>query len=661
VHRLVLALILAAGFALRVWNIDYGLPFVYSIDEANHFTSRAVGMFWQDLDPSYYQNPAAYTYLVYGLLRVLYGPLGFLFDLPYGNVTEQFSKDPTEIWIAARTLAAALCVGGAAATYLAARRLWGVREGLVAAAVVSFAFLPVAYSRVAVTDVGALAGVALALLWSVQAYETGRLRSYALAGGAAGLAVAFKYTAGLALLPLAIAALARVRADGPRAASGLALGATLAAAVFVALNPYMLGSLDVWWRDLRAQAEVAADLPKPGQESGGVSYYLDSLTWGLGWAAALAALLGAALELRRGFVRGLILVAVPVALFAYLSVQSRYFGRWLLPAYPALAMLAAVAVSRAADVVTGWVASRAAGRARPAPGRARHGPRPARSGLRGGRPRVVASGLRPGLPGLLAGGTLRRRIPALAPVAVLAAVTALVLAQPLAADVRTALVLGRADTREQAREFLTERFPPELRVSIEPAVPGRYFRSNPEGRLPDWLSRCPARPGWKEPGWSYVGHGGRRLCVRFKPAAFARPDRGIRASAYHMVLSPEVIDDYRFYGYCLVVTTGVVRERALQTGAPGVRAYYRRLERESRLLGEFSPYDPGEGPVPFNFDLSYNYYPSEYHRPGPTVRIVRIDRCEQRTGPPVIRVPRVKEPPPFSAPDGERGRGAEET
>ena len=126
-HRLVLALILAAGFALRVWNIDYGLPFVYSIDEASHFTSRAVAMFWQDLDPGYYQNPAAYTYLAYGLLRALYGPLGFLFDLPYGNVTEQFDKDPTEIWIATRTLAAALCVAGAAATYWAARRLWGVR------------------------------------------------------------------------------------------------------------------------------------------------------------------------------------------------------------------------------------------------------------------------------------------------------------------------------------------------------------------------------------------------------------------------------------------------------------------------------------------------------------------------------------------------------
>jgi hypothetical protein len=589
VQRLLLVLILAAGFALRVWNIDYGLPFVYSLDEGTHFTSRAVEMFWQDLDPGYYQNPAAYTYLVYLVLRVMYGPLGFLFDLPFGNVTDQFDKNPTEIWIAARTLAAALCMGGVAATYWAARRLWGVREGLVAAAVLAFAFLPVAYSRVAVTDVGALLGMALSMGFAVRAYGGGRARDFALAGAAAGLAVSFKYTAGLALLPLAIAALARARTDGPRALGGLALGTALASVLFVALNPYLFGSLDAWWSDLRDQAQVAADQPKPGQESGGVSYYLDSLTWGLGWAATLAALAGAALELRRDLVRGLMLIAVPLALFVYLSTQSRYFGRWLLPAYPALAMLAAAALTQLSSLV----------------------PNP------------------------------RWRGP------VLGGVAALVLLQPLAADVRSARVLGRDDTRQQARDWLQAHYPPELRASVEPAVPGRWFRSNPDGRPPSWLSRCPKRDGWTEPGWSYLAAGGKRVCAQYKPGLVARPDGGVRATAYHSVLDPGVIDDYRLYGYCLVVTVDVVRDRALQTGDRDARAYYDRLARESRVVKTFSPYDEGADPVPFSFDLSYNYYPPEYHRPGPTVQIHRLDHCRQATGPPIIRIPRAREPAPF--------------
>jgi hypothetical protein len=591
-HRLVLGAILVAALAIRVWHNDYGLPYVWGVDEGTHFASRAVEMFRADLDPGYYHNPAAYTYALYVLLRVLYGPLGFVFDLPWGNVTDQFAKDPTEIWVVARSLAAVLCVVGVAATYAAARRLWGIRVGLVAAAVLAFAFLPVAYSRVAVTDVGALTGVALSLLGSLRVYERGRLRDYLLAGMAVGLALAFKYTSGLLLLPFGIAVLSRLRGEPRAALTGAVLGLGGCAAVFVLLNPYLLGSFDGWWTDLRDQAEVAADDPKPGQRSGGLAYYLDSLTWGLGYAAAAAAVLGAALELRRDLLRGLILLAMPLALIAYLSLQARYFGRWLLPAYPILAMLCAVGVARAAELL-------------PA--------RPARAWW-------------------------------------VAALTALVVAQPLAADVRTARVLGRPDTRVQARDWLAQRFPPELRVSIEPAVPGRFYRSNPDGRLPEWLGRCEPRDDWATRGWSYSGPGGRRECVEFKPGQFSRPDGGVRASAYHLALAPQVIEDYRFYGYCVVVTVDTVRERALRTGSAGARGYYDKLDREARLLREFSPYDAGAKPVQFHFDLSFNYYPTEYHRPGPIVRIYRLDRCTQRYGAPAIRIPVPRELPPFATP-----------
>ena len=91
-------------------------------------------------------------------------------------------------------------LAGVLAVWWAARRLWGVREGLVAAAMMAFAFLPVTYSRIALTDVGALVGVALSLWLAVRAYDRGKLRDYALAGAFAGLALSFKYTAGLALL-----------------------------------------------------------------------------------------------------------------------------------------------------------------------------------------------------------------------------------------------------------------------------------------------------------------------------------------------------------------------------------------------------------------------------------------------------------------------------
>ena len=63
-----------------------------------------------------------------------------------------------------------LCLLGVIAVFWVGRRLWGTCEsGWSAAAVLSFAFLPVAYSRIAVTDVGTLLPVAFALYAAIRA------------------------------------------------------------------------------------------------------------------------------------------------------------------------------------------------------------------------------------------------------------------------------------------------------------------------------------------------------------------------------------------------------------------------------------------------------------------------------------------------------------
>ncbi len=46
----------------------------------------------------------------------------------------------------------------------------------------------------------------------------------------------------------------------------------------------------------------------------------------------------------------------PVALFLYMSIQTRYFGRWLLMMYPLLALFVGIAVVTLAS----WVAERVA-------------------------------------------------------------------------------------------------------------------------------------------------------------------------------------------------------------------------------------------------------------------------------------------------------------
>src|SRR3954462_13947422 len=216
----ILALIVVVGFYLRVKNNDYGLPYVYNFDEATHFTNRAVSFFTSDFNPGYFQNPSAFTYIVYLVLKLGYGVTGLLPGLEELSVTRQFSFDPTPIWDTARTTAAVLAMVGVVAPWAVGRSLWRTEEGrpddrvgLASAAVLCFAFLSVAYSRIAVTDVGTFLPVAVATWAMLRAHDEGKLWQYALAGAGVGLAIGFKYTAGLAILPVLLIAGVRARRD----------------------------------------------------------------------------------------------------------------------------------------------------------------------------------------------------------------------------------------------------------------------------------------------------------------------------------------------------------------------------------------------------------------------------------------------------------------
>ena len=101
---------------------------------------------------------------------------------------------------------------------------------------------------------------------------------------------------------------------------------------------------------------------------------------------------------------------------------------------------------------------------------------------------------------------------------------------------------------------------------------------------------------------------------------------------YGRTLEPGLIDRYRRRGYCTVVTMGLIRGRADAKGNPGAVAYYDRLERESEPVFRISPYRQDSEPQDFSFDLSYSYYSPAYERPGPDVRVYRLDDCTQGYG-----------------------------
>src|SRR3954469_12050672 len=568
-----LGLIVVAGLYVRLRNNGYGLPYVYNFDEASHFVSRSINVFGGEYDPRYYQNPSGYTYLVFVALKLWYGIFGN--HLRYGTVTQQFFEDPTPIWEFARTFTAVIAMVGVGATFVLARRWWGSGVALVAAALLTFAFLPVTYSRIAVTDVGTFFPVAVALYGAFRALDDGRLRWYLLAGAGIGFATGFKYTAALVLLPLVVAAVVRFFRDRDTALWKrtdfwwLVAAGVVAVICFGITTPYFFVHPNDAISQLREQANAAGKIEKLGQaQQGGFSYYFHSLGWGFGWAALVAAVIGAVVQLRRDWVRGLMLISFPIVLYAYMSSQTRYFGRWLLMMYPVIALLAGIAVV--------WVA-----------------------GL--GR-RAWAS---------RSGATPPRAAWLVAPV-LAAVITVLILIQPVAADVRTMQVLGREDTRQQARDWLVKRFPQSLRIVIEPAVQTDYF-----------LKPAGQRDGSRQFVQGFV----RDLRRQQKIDAPLGAD-----TTYAATLTPSNIDAYRSAGFCLVMTNSLTRGRAENARVPKALAYYQRLERESRHLLHLTPFKPGRRPVPLHFDFSYNYYPTAYYRPGGIVDVYQLKNCKQQYG-----------------------------
>jgi 4-amino-4-deoxy-L-arabinose transferase-like glycosyltransferase len=419
-----LACVLAGGLGLRLWGVRQGLPFAFNTDEADHFVSKAVAMFREGtLNPHYFSNPPAFTYLLHGLFALAYGGSG--------GVQRAFSLHPSEVYTLARIAAAGLGTAALWLLYAVGARLFNRGVGLLAAAIEAVAFLPVFYAHLALNDVPTLAPLTLSLLGSAGILRRGRMLDHVVAGVGLGLACATKYTAGIALVPL-LAAVASRFLDGEEAAArmallGLLVAGSTALLTFLLANPYAILDYQGFHAGLVHQSSLSGEsqgkLGAP--RSGGVLYYLWSLTWGLGWVPALAALGGAVTVWRAERRLGWLLVPPAVLFLLFMGTQGRYFGRWLMPVLPILCLLAAHFALT--------------------------------------------------LPGLLA----RRRRPArlaLATVIVLA-----LLAQGLIYSVHAGLVLSRADTRSLTRAWMLAHIPANARIVVEPIAPEEWAHESRPG------------------------------------------------------------------------------------------------------------------------------------------------------------------------------------
>jgi hypothetical protein len=560
-----LAIVLSAGLGLRLWGVRQGLPYAYNADEADHFVPHAIEMFAHGtLNPKYFANPPAFTYVLHGLFAVSYGGAS--------GAVHAYAHDPAALYTLARVAAAVLGTIALWLLYLTGARLWGRAVGLLAAAIEAVAFLPVFYAHLALNDAPTLAPATLSLLGTAGVLRKGRVRDYLLAGIGLGLACATKYTAGIVLVPL-LAAIAMRCLDGGakaarRAIGGLALAGLLAIVAFLIANPYALLDYKSFHAELVHQSTLSGEsqgkLGAP--KEGGLVYYLWSLTWGLGWAPSIAALGGAICVWRRERGLGWLLVPAALLFLAFMGTEGRYFGRWLMPIFPIVCLLAAFFVA----LLIGWAVREQGAGAR----------------------RVALAAL------LVAG----------------------VLVQGLVYSVHSGIVLSRADTRNLTRSWMLEHIPAGAKVVAEPVEPEEWAR---EVRAGTSTAKNPLR-------WQLYPALFRRVTTAGTIApAFIRPEVGLENYETTLYPALIDFYEREGYCWVIVGSTEYGRAFADPRAVPHAIAYYRKLAREGELVFRSSPYAKGETPVAFNFDWSFDYYPMTYVRPGPAMKIFRLrgGRC----------------------------------
>jgi hypothetical protein len=557
-HRPVLAVLLVVTLLLRLWGIKQGLPYSYNSDEATHFVPRAIAFFSHDFNPHYFLNPPAYSYLLHAVFEVWFGSAD--------AVSRAYATDPTAVFVVARVVAAVLGTLSVWLTYLAGARFFNRDVGLLAAAILAFGFLPVFYSHLALNDVPTLAPVSLALYGTAGVMRYGRMRDYAIAGVGIGLGAATKYTGGITALCLLTAFITdasggsmSLKGAVRRLAAALAIGLL----TFLIANPYAVLDFSAFRTGVNAQASLAAgqDPVKLGTRPGsGITYYLWTFTWGLGWGPTLAAIGGAVLlVVRRRVAMLLTLLPATIVFIVFMGNQQRFFGRWLMPIFPIVAILAAYGTVE----LVRWLAA-------------------------------------------------ARRVPAIVGGSI---ATVLLLTQSVAADIHNDAVLSRGDTRNLSRAWMVRNVPAGSKVVIEPEVPdnwatdiGASLAATPTGerwvRYQTWLTDLDAN--------------GNPLPAGERRYVFVdQYERNLRPELLDSYVA-------RGYCWVVLGSLQAGRAFAQPQDAPEAVAYYAALAMRAKLVYHVSPFSASAHPVPFSFDWSIDYYPRQYSRPGPEMSIYRL-------------------------------------
>jgi len=357
--------ILAGAAVIRLWGLDWGLPFPYHPDEGS-ILFHSLGFGTGDLNPHWFRWPSLMMYVMFGSYGGLYvvGRLAGLYSAP-ADLVRHYVSDLSWFWYMGRALSAAAGVATVWATYVFGRRSYGKTVGLTAAAILAVTLLHVRDSHYATPDVLSTLLATLSLLAALTAVSRGRAGRLVLSALLAGLAASAKYPAGIAAVGTLVGLVLLWRRNRVGIVQTLVI--VLAVPIgFLVGTPYALFARDEFMRDVVRQFTMVSTsgvAQEPTSFAAGLGEIaLKTFGRGVGWPVTILAILGAALPLTlwRGALRRrstgkrdrptlvgasagrAIAIWYTVATLVFASLLTVKRATYLTPALPMVALLAAV-------------------------------------------------------------------------------------------------------------------------------------------------------------------------------------------------------------------------------------------------------------------------------------------------------------------------------
>jgi len=372
--------IVAVALGLRVVGLRYGLPAVYNPDEVA-IMSRALAFGKGDLNPHNFLYPSFYFYALFAwegvtaLLAVATRTVATV-----GAFQREFFLDPTRVFVAGRLLTALLGAATVVAAGVLGARVHSRLAGVLGALLLAVAPLHVLNSHyvkhdVPVTFLIVLAYLAYDRLWTRElpptadlppkvgdeeggsdrtqggaGSTTGSVRlpadgSLLAAAAITGVAFSTHYYAIFLAIPLAWSAARGARNAGD-AVRRIAIAAAVSAAVFLLLSPFILVEPGTALRDIRANRQIVVDraVENLGYLASAARYGSLLLFDTAGPIAALLALIGLGLLIRRDAMRALWLLAFTLPFLLFIA-GTYPASRYLVPVVPFLAVFGAIAIA----------------------------------------------------------------------------------------------------------------------------------------------------------------------------------------------------------------------------------------------------------------------------------------------------------------------------